>query len=88
LHYFGVLCFLHDSLHIVPLRLEATIGFGRDRDRPALDGAQSYPRSIATSRRVRLTVRDVGVGLDAQSMNELFDAFYTTKTDGMGIGLW
>ena len=37
--------------------------------------------------RVRLTVRDVGVGLDAQSMNKLFDAFYTTKTDGMGIGL-
>ena len=37
--------------------------------------------------RVRLTVRDVGVGVDAQSMNKLFDAFYTTKTDGMGIGL-
>jgi len=37
--------------------------------------------------RVRVTVRDVGVGLDVQSMNKLFDAFYTTKTDGMGIGL-
>jgi len=37
--------------------------------------------------RVRLVVRDAGVGLDAQSMNKLFDAFYTTKTDGMGIGL-
>ena len=37
--------------------------------------------------RVRLTVRDAGVGLDAESMNKLFDAFYTTKSDGMGIGL-
>jgi signal transduction histidine kinase len=37
--------------------------------------------------RVRVTVRDAGVGLDHQSMNKLFDAFYTTKTDGMGIGL-
>jgi PAS domain S-box-containing protein len=37
--------------------------------------------------RVRVTVRDVGVGLDAQSMNKLFDAFFTTKSDGMGIGL-
>ena len=37
--------------------------------------------------RVRLTVRDAGVGLDPQSMSKLFDAFYTTKTDGMGIGL-
>ena len=38
-------------------------------------------------RRVRLTVRDAGVGLDAESMNKLFDAFYTTKSAGMGIGL-
>jgi len=37
--------------------------------------------------RVRLTVRDAGVGVDVQSMNKLFDAFYTTKSHGMGIGL-
>src|SRR5262245_50801626 len=36
---------------------------------------------------VRLTVRDAGIGLDRQTMNKLFDAFYTTKSDGMGIGL-
>jgi signal transduction histidine kinase len=37
--------------------------------------------------RVRVMVRDTGVGLDPQGMNKLFDAFYTTKSDGMGIGL-
>ena len=37
--------------------------------------------------RVRVSVRDAGVGVDAQSMNKLFDAFYTTKSEGMGIGL-
>ena len=37
--------------------------------------------------RVRVTVRDAGVGVDPQSMDKLFDAFYTTKSDGMGIGL-
>ena len=37
--------------------------------------------------RVRVSVRDAGVGFDAQSMNKLFDAFYTTKSEGMGIGL-
>jgi PAS domain S-box-containing protein len=36
---------------------------------------------------VRLTVRDVGVGVDPQVVDKLFDAFYTTKRDGMGIGL-
>jgi signal transduction histidine kinase len=34
-----------------------------------------------------LTVRDVGVGLSEADGGRLFDAFYTTKGDGMGIGL-
>ena len=37
--------------------------------------------------RVRLSVRDAGVGVDPQDMTKLLDAFYTTKADGMGIGL-
>ena len=37
--------------------------------------------------RARLSVKDAGVGLDPQSMDKLFEAFYTTKNDGMGIGL-
>lgn len=36
---------------------------------------------------VRLTVRDNGIGLDLQAASRLFDAFYTTKNGGMGIGL-
>jgi len=36
---------------------------------------------------VRLTVRDTGRGFDPQSSNRLFETFYTTKHDGMGIGL-
>ena len=36
---------------------------------------------------VRLMVRDVGVGVDADTIDKVFDAFYTTKTGGMGIGL-
>ena len=38
--------------------------------------------------RVRLTVRDAGVGFTPQSLGSLFDAFYTTKSGGMGIGLF
>jgi PAS domain S-box-containing protein len=37
--------------------------------------------------RARLSVTDAGVGLDPQVAARLFDAFYTTKGDGMGIGL-
>jgi PAS domain S-box-containing protein len=37
--------------------------------------------------RARLTVHDVGIGLDATAAERLFEAFYSTKGDGMGIGL-
>jgi PAS domain S-box-containing protein len=37
--------------------------------------------------RVRLSVTDVGVGFEHQSADRLFEAFYTTKNEGMGIGL-
>ena len=37
--------------------------------------------------RVRVTVRDTGPGVDPHSIDKLFDAFYTTKRNGMGIGL-
>jgi signal transduction histidine kinase len=36
---------------------------------------------------VRLSVRDAGIGVDPENMNKLVGAFYTTKSDGMGIGL-
>jgi PAS domain S-box-containing protein len=35
----------------------------------------------------RLSVRDAGVGLLGETAERLFDAFYTSKSDGMGIGL-
>ncbi len=37
--------------------------------------------------RVRVIVRDSGAGIESQSVDKLFEAFYTTKPGGMGIGL-
>jgi PAS domain S-box-containing protein len=34
-----------------------------------------------------ISVRDSGPGLDPQRLNRLFDAFYTTKPQGLGMGL-
>ena len=36
---------------------------------------------------VLVVVRDTGPGLDLQSAERLFEAFYTTKPSGMGMGL-
>ena len=34
-----------------------------------------------------MEVRDTGSGLDPQHIEQVFEAFYTTKADGIGIGL-
>ena len=48
--------------------------------------------SIKTERevgdRVRVTVRDAGTGVSSESLDSLFDVFYTSKSGGMGIGLF
>jgi signal transduction histidine kinase len=34
-----------------------------------------------------VAVRDSGIGLDANAVGRVFEAFYTTKREGMGMGL-
>ena len=58
----------------------------------AMDGVDDRPRQIlVTTERdgdsIRLAVRDRGTGLTPDAADRLFEAFYTTKTNGMGIGL-
>jgi PAS domain S-box-containing protein len=36
---------------------------------------------------IRVSVRDAGVGLDPRERDRIFDAFYTSKPAGMGMGL-
>jgi signal transduction histidine kinase len=59
----------------------------------AMSAVDDRPRQllIRTERdeddHVRLAVEDTGVGFDPQAADRLFESFYTTKNDGMGIGL-
>ena len=36
---------------------------------------------------IQVTVSDTGPGLDAATIDSIFDTFYTTSKDGMGLGL-
>jgi len=59
----------------------------------AMSGIEDRPRQVVVRTepedggRVRLAVRDSGVGVEPQATDKLFDPFYTTKAGGMGIGL-
>ena len=59
----------------------------------AMSGIEDRPRHLVVRTErdddgcVRLSVRDSGVGLEPDGADKLFEAFYTTKSHGMGIGL-
>jgi C4-dicarboxylate-specific signal transduction histidine kinase len=59
----------------------------------AMNTVDDRPRSllVRTEREegdsVRLSVKDAGIGFDPLTVGKLFDAFYSTKSDGMGVGL-
>jgi signal transduction histidine kinase/ligand-binding sensor domain-containing protein len=59
----------------------------------AMAGIQDRPRTLRVQTRIQdsgsveLLVRDSGSGIDARSVEKLFDAFHTTKAHGLGIGL-
>ena len=48
--------------------------------------AQIYP-GLPKGRYVRLTLRDVGAGIDEETRAHIFEPFFTTKPTGQGAGL-
>jgi PAS domain S-box-containing protein len=59
----------------------------------AMASATNVPRELLIrsrrheADRVVVAVKDVGVGIDPETANKLFDAFFTTKPSGLGMGL-
>jgi PAS domain S-box-containing protein len=59
----------------------------------AMAGVEDRPRTLLVQTglhddgSVRLLVRDSGTGINPATADKLFDAFYTTKAKGMGVGL-
>ena len=59
----------------------------------AMSSAGGRPGELAITTRnvdagqVQVTVADSGIGLDPNTIDKIFDPFYTTKPGGMGMGL-
>jgi signal transduction histidine kinase len=59
----------------------------------AMQSTTDRPRELVIRSRqdetqqVLVSVTDCGVGISAENADRLFNAFFTTKTNGMGMGL-
>jgi C4-dicarboxylate-specific signal transduction histidine kinase len=69
---------------ILNLLLNAADAMASIEDRPRTLRVQTQ---IHGSNSIKLLVQDSGVGLDPRGIDKLFEAFYTTKAHGLGIGL-
>jgi two-component system, LuxR family, sensor kinase FixL len=68
-------------LNLVVNGIEAMMAV-TDRPRELLIKSDQYEKG-----KVLVAVQDSGIGLDQESLDRIFNAFYTTKPEGMGMGL-
>jgi C4-dicarboxylate-specific signal transduction histidine kinase len=67
-------------LNLIVNAIEAMSGIERRRELTIVSATQG-PDAVG------IEVRDSGTGLDPEHATHLFEPFYTTKTEGVGIGL-
>ena len=68
-------------LNLIVNGIEAMSGIDARRRELTIVSAADGPAAVAVE------VRDSGVGLDPESAAHVFEPFYTTKSEGLGIGL-
>lgn len=69
---------------VLNLILNAVDAMSSLTDRPRELSIQTQPDG---SDHVRITVTDAGTGIDPANVDRIFEAFFTTKPQGMGMGL-
>jgi C4-dicarboxylate-specific signal transduction histidine kinase len=71
----------HVALNLIRNAIEAVEASG------ARAGTITVSTRTDADQTARVTVRDTGPGLDAEAAERVFEPFYTTKRDGLGMGL-
>ena len=69
---------------LVNLVTNAAEAMSENRDQPRVVTIRS---GIDAAGAVLVTVEDTGSGLDPQEIDRIFESFYTTKPEGIGVGL-
>lgn len=76
-----------------PIQLQSVVANLIRNALDALAGQEDYPRSIVIASALSgegdivVSVADTGPGVATDARTRIFEPFYTTKTDGMGMGL-
>lgn len=73
---------------LLNLVTNAIESMARTTDRLRVLNIKSCPIDRAERAGILVSVRDSGVGLAADEIERVFDAFHSTKPNGMGMGLW
>ncbi len=68
-------------LNLVTNAIEAMTGT------PSASRSLNISSKLGQSDQVMIAVEDSGPGIDAKDLDHIFDAFFTTKSQGMGMGL-
>ena len=72
-------------LNLIMNAIEAMTGI---TNRRKILRVQSEPGDLAGKPAVSVKVGDTGVGFGTTDTGRLFEAFHTTKPEGLGMGLW
>ena len=51
------------------------------------EGGELMVRTMPEQNRVRLDITDTGVGIEKENLEKVFDAYYSTRKGGSGLGL-
>ncbi len=50
-------------------------------------GGRLTVQTAVIARTIVISVRDTGIGIDKENLGRIFDPYFTTKSDGVGLGL-
>jgi len=76
-----------DRVQLQQVIINLAVNAAQAMSEHASDMRLIHIRSFAADERVVLEITDTGPGFSAEIAGQLFNAFYTTKSTGMGIGL-
>ncbi len=76
-----------DQVHLQQVLLNVLLNGIEAMGATPREHRQLSVRTTKTDRHVEVSVRDSGDGIRAETISRIFEPFYTTKDEGMGIGL-